>query len=279
MSYQTMHGSMIKVSGSENITMLNGKASGLSKPVRMKRMENVGIPLGGGETLSEAIARRMIQLFTRGEYKPGDRLPPESELARQFRVGRGAVREALKALSIIGIVRVERGKGSFIRERQEFLVRPISMGFELEIDPQALVGARKLIEVEIAGLAAQRATPEQVEFIESFLLRMEETMDSDRIDDYLGADVAFHFAIATAAGNPILGQFLTLLRNLMREWIISSLGQAEAAQEAIAHHRKIIESIRAHDMAGARKAMDKHLDAMGKRLMCSGTFPWKLSQG
>lgn len=238
-------------------------------------MDNVGIPLGGGETLSEAIARRMIRLFTHGDYKPGDRLPAESELARQFHVGRGAVREALKALSVVGIVRVERGKGSFIRERQEFLVRPISMGFEPEIEPRSLVEARKLIEVEIAGLAAQRATPEQIDFIESFLKRMQETMDPAQNDDYLRADVDFHFAIATAAGNPILGQFLTLLRNLMREWILSSLGQPQAAQEAVTHHRKILEAIRARNAAAARKAMETHLDAMGKRLLQSDVFSLK----
>jgi GntR family transcriptional regulator, transcriptional repressor for pyruvate dehydrogenase complex len=243
-----------------------------------EKMGNVGIPLGGGETLSEAIARRMIRLFTRGDYKPGDRLPAESELARQFHVGRGAVREALKALSIIGVVRVERGKGSFIRERQEFLVRPISMGLEPEVEPQSLVAARKLIEVEIAALAAERATPQQIEFIESFLHRMEQTIVSEQDDEYLRADVDFHFAIATAAGNPILGQFLTLLRNLMREWILRSLHQPEAAQEAVAHHRKIVDSIRAHEPAKARKAMETHLDEMGKRLLRSNSFPFKSSQ-
>jgi GntR family transcriptional repressor for pyruvate dehydrogenase complex len=241
----------------------------------MRNMDNVGIPLGRGETLSEAIARRMIRLFTRGDYKPGDRLPAEAELARQFHVGRGAVREALKALSVVGIVRVERGKGSFIRERQEFLVRPIAMGFEPEVEPRSLVGARKLIEVEIAGLAAERATPDQIDFIESFLHRMEQTMDFEQNDEYLRADVDFHFAIATAAGNPILGQFLTLLRNLMREWILASLAQPEAPKEAVAHHRKILGSIRAHDVAGARMAMETHIDAMGKRLMRLDTFPWK----
>lgn len=241
-------------------------------------MRKVGIPLGGGETLSEAIARRMIRLFTAGDYKPGERLPAEGELARQFHVGRGAVREALKALSVVGIVRVERGKGSFIRERQEFLVRPISMGFETGIEPKSLVEARKLIELEIAGLAAERATADQVDFIEFFLHRMEETMEPVQQDEYLQADVDFHFAIATAAGNPILGQFLTLLRNLMRQWILSSLGQPLAAQEAVAHHRRILDAIRAHKVAAARNAMQIHLDAMGKRLMRSEGFTVKPSQ-
>ena len=143
---------------------------------------------------------------------------------------------------------------------------PFPWSFEPEIEPRSLVEARKLIEVEIAGLAAQRATPEQFEFIESFLHRMEQTMDPAQIDEYLRADVDFHFAIATAAGNPILGQFLTLLRNLMREWILRALAQPEASEEAVAQHRKIFDAIRTHNVAAARKAMETHLDTTGKRL-------------
>src|SRR5579872_1148715 len=92
--------------------MTNRTSPFSQKPTADEKMDNVGIPLGGGETLSEAIARRMIRLFTRGDYKPGERLPAEAELARQFRVGRGAVREALKALSIIGLSgsSAERGR-------------------------------------------------------------------------------------------------------------------------------------------------------------------------
>jgi GntR family transcriptional repressor for pyruvate dehydrogenase complex len=78
-------------------------------------MAQIGIPIRSGATLAEAIASRMIRLFTQGSYRPGDRLPPETELARQFNVGRGALREAFQALAVIGLVKVERGKGTFIR--------------------------------------------------------------------------------------------------------------------------------------------------------------------
>jgi GntR family transcriptional regulator, transcriptional repressor for pyruvate dehydrogenase complex len=231
-----------------------------------KDATKVGIPLGSRETLTEAIARRMIQLVTQGEYSPGDRLPSEFELARQFEVGRGAVREALRALSVVGLIRVERGKGTFIRERSDFLVRPILLGFDAAIDPRSLVEARKLIEVELAGRAAERGNSEQIHAIQACLDRMAATMSGPQLEEYLQADVDFHFAIANAAGNDILGQFLTLIRNLMRQWILTSLRDSDAAAMAFRHHQQIFNAIQARRPLAAKKAMAEHLNAMGKKL-------------
>ena len=88
-----------------------------------------------------------------GKYKAADRLPSGPELCRLFRVGRGAVREALKALAMRGMVRVERG--TFVGKRSEFLVAPLRLGLMAGAELQSLIEARQLIEVELAGLAAR----------------------------------------------------------------------------------------------------------------------------
>jgi GntR family transcriptional regulator, transcriptional repressor for pyruvate dehydrogenase complex len=234
--------------------------------VPVKEAPKVGIPLGSRETLTEAIAKRLIQLVTQGNYASGDRLPSEFEIARQFEVGRGTVREALRALSVVGLIRVERGKGTFIRDRADFLVRPILLGFDAGIEPRALIEARKLIEVELAGRAAERGNSEQIQGIQSCLERMAVTMNSRQIEDYLQADVDFHFAIANAADNPILAQFMTLIRNLMRQWILTSLRDSDTAATAYQHHRQIFDAIRSRRPVAAKKAMAIHLNAMGRRL-------------
>ncbi len=244
-------------------------------PAARENVSQLGTPLGGRETLPEAIARRMIRLLTQGDYKSGDPLPSELELARQFKVGRGAVREALKALSVIGLVRVERGRGTFVRERSDFLVRPISMGFHAGIEPQSLVEARMLIEVELAGLAASRANASQIQSLESHLDRMKKTDPGQAAGQYLQADMDFHFTIASAARNLILSQFLTLIRNLMSEWIVVSLSRPGVASEAIQHHQQILNAIRDRKPTGARKAMTDHLNAMGKRLILANNFSTK----
>jgi GntR family transcriptional repressor for pyruvate dehydrogenase complex len=217
----------------------------------------------------------MIRLFMQGDHKPGDRLPAEIELARQFNVGRGAVREALKALSIVGLVKVERGRGTFVRERSDFLVRPISMGLEADIDIHFLVEARKLIEVEVAGLAAERANPDHIEPIEESLQRMKRAMEAGEVIEFLRADMDFHFGIVNATGNPILGQFLTLIRNMMREWILVLLSKRDVALEAFQQHQHILDAIRKREPSAARKAMDLHLVAMGRHLVLANRFPAK----
>jgi GntR family transcriptional repressor for pyruvate dehydrogenase complex len=126
------------------------------------------------------------------------------------------------------------------------------MGLGADIDPHSLVEARKLIEVELAGLAAERATSVQIESIVSCLHRTQQTMEPDQAEELLQADVDFHFEVANASSNPILGQFLTLIRKLMREWILVSLSSPDAAIEAFQHHQQIVDAIRERERRGKR---------------------------
>jgi GntR family transcriptional repressor for pyruvate dehydrogenase complex len=230
----------------------------------------VGIPVGGRETLLDSVVKRLIQLLMDNHYKAGDQLPSEHELASQFNVGRGTIREAIKALAIVGFLRAERGKGTFVAERSEFLVGPISLGFNSPNNLESLIDTRMLMEVHMTQLAARRADHNAILELESHVAAMEKSSQSGNSDEYLRADVAFHFAIADAAHNLLLSQFLTLIRNLMREWVSRSLGVTGVAEEALKQHREILEAIREHDEAAAGAAMARHLEAMGKRLMVAG---------
>jgi len=224
-------------------------------------------PVGSSETLTEAIAGQLIQLVMNGRYRSGERLPSEFELAKKFKAGRGAVREALKALSIVGLVCVKRGKGTFVSGRESFLTRPLSMGVKAVTGLHRLIEARKLIEVELAGLAAERASADKVQSMEALLIRMQESTKPEQSAEFLEADMDFHFSIAAAADNFILSQFITLIRNLMHEWISESLSLPGVAEEALEHHRRIFAAIRSHKAVMARKAMERHVTVMGDRLL------------
>ena len=225
------------------------------------------MPVGRSRTLTEAIAGQLIQLIMNGQYETGERLPSEFELARKFKAGRGAVREALKALSIIGLVRVRRGKGTFVGRRESFLTHPLSMGVNAETGLQRLIEARKLIEVELAGLAGERASADQIQYIEPNLIQMRESAKAGRYEEYLEADMGFHFGIAAAADNFILCQFITLIRNLMLQWISESLSLPGVAEEALRQHSRIFAAIKSHKPAAAREAMERHLLVMGDRFL------------
>ena len=226
----------------------------------------VGFPIGGGATLLKTIAGRMIRLVMQNHYKHGDQLPSELELARQFNVGRGTIREALKALSVVGLVRVERGKGTYVADRSDFLVGPISLGFEADVQLSSLIDARRLIEVELAGLAAKLADPNSIGVMQDHLENMRKHAALGHHEEFLTADLGFHFAVADAAGNALLAQFLTLIRNLMAQWMSKTSKKPGVAEEACNQHGSVFEAIRAHKPFEARAAMTRHLKTMGRHL-------------
>jgi GntR family transcriptional repressor for pyruvate dehydrogenase complex len=141
------------------------------------------------------------------------------------------------------------------------------MGVRADVELHRLVEARKLIEVELAGLAAERATADQIQSMETFLIRMKESTKAEQAEQYLDADVGFHFRVAAAADNYILSQFITLTRNLMHQWISESLSVPGTAEDALAQHRRIFAAIRSHKPALARKAMKSHLTSMADRFL------------
>lgn len=222
--------------------------------------------IGKRESVPEAIANQLIQLIMDGKYRAGERLPSEPELCRLFKVGRGAVREALKALAVTGLVRIERGRGTFVGKRSGFLVAPLKLGLKAAAEMRSLIEARQLIEVELAGLAAERHTSEHIQSMQSCMDRMARCTGAER-DPFLEADVEFHFVIAQAAGNPILTQCLTLIRSLLHEWISLTWSKLGVTDDSLGEHGAILEGIRRGDPAAARNAMVLHLEASKQRLI------------
>jgi GntR family transcriptional repressor for pyruvate dehydrogenase complex len=234
-------------------------------------------PVGRQVTIPEAIAGQLIRLIMNGNYPPGSRLSTEQQLAEQFRTGRGAVREALKALTIVGLLRVERGKGTFVEDRSSFLVRPILLGLKADTEIQSLIEARELIEVELVGLAAERREVRELQSIKACLDRMVNHTSVEERNQFLEADVGFHFAIAQAAHNPILCQSLTLIRNLTQEWLSFTLLEPGVAAEALTEHQQIFDAIRTRKSAAARKIMLRHLAISAKRLLAAKEAQQKAS--
>jgi GntR family transcriptional regulator, transcriptional repressor for pyruvate dehydrogenase complex len=215
-------------------------------------------------TLTADIYRKLVSHIIRGVWKPGDRIPPERELGQQLGVGRASLREALKALEIMGMIETRLGDGTYVCQRSEFLSRPllwaITSSYETEV--HELVEARKLIETEMAGFAAERATAEDLKQIGIHLDRMECTVDSP--DDFLQSDIEFHLAIGQAAHNSILMNALHLIRNLLQEWIGITLHIEGVAKKALEHHKSIFFAIAKKNGPAARTAMTNHLEEMAR---------------
>jgi GntR family transcriptional repressor for pyruvate dehydrogenase complex len=218
-------------------------------------------------TLTADIYRKMVTHLIRGDWSPGERIPPERELCLQLGVGRASLREALKALEIMGMIETRLGDGTYVCQRSEFLSRPLlwAITSSSEAEAQELVEARKLIEIELAGLAAERATPADLKEIGVHLDQME--ISTGDVDQFQRADIAFHLAVAQASHNNILMNALLLIRNLLQNWIGSTLRIAGVAEKALQQHQRIFLAIAKKNPVAARSAMQCHLQEMATFLL------------
>jgi GntR family transcriptional repressor for pyruvate dehydrogenase complex len=215
-------------------------------------------------TLTADIYRKLVSHIIRGVWKPGTRIPAERQLGQQLGVGRASLREALKALEIMGLIETRLGDGTYVCQRSEFLSKPLlwAITSSSETEVYELVEARKLIETELAGLAAERASADDLKEIGKHLDRMERSPQSP--SELLGADIEFHLAIGEAAHNSILMNALNLIRNLLQEWIGRTLQEPGVYTRALEHHKAIFFAVAKKNVPAARAAMLAHLEEMAR---------------
>jgi GntR family transcriptional regulator, transcriptional repressor for pyruvate dehydrogenase complex len=223
------------------------------------------LPVEAREPVSAEIARKLLDYLLSGVLLPGDRLPSERELSRTFGVGRSAVRDALKPLTLLGIIDVRQGDGTFLRATEsELLPKAVEWGLLLgERRALDLVEARRHIEVTLATLAAQRRSEDDLRELRRLLRQMEEA-GSD--DEFIDADMAFHLRLAEAAGNSVLSGILTNIRSLIQVWITRVTYAADSVTPSYQEHVPVMEAVEARDPAAAAAAMAAHLDSAGAKL-------------
>lgn len=225
------------------------------------------VPIG---TAVSTVAKRLLDLFTSGAVPAGARLPPERELAQSLNIGRSAVREALAALEILGVVDVRPGSGTYLRGSvSELLPETLNWGLMLgEPRTRELIAVRGRLEVFAAELAASRVDDDVLARLAGYLETMRDSGD-DRVK-FIEADVKFHVEIARTAGNEVLAGLLQSIRSLLRVWVERGLHSDADAEAALAEHTAVYEALAARDGAAASAAMEAHMTTAGARL--SGTL-------
>ncbi len=206
--------------------------------------------------LYRQIADQIAHLIESGEFLPGTRLPAERELASSLGVSRASVREAIISLEIGGLVEVRVGTGIFVTAP----VRQSAAAHDAGPGPFELLQARKLIEGEIAAVAASKATPEDLATLRECVARMEAHVDDFAVRE--ASDRDFHLQIARATGNGSLELVVEGLWDQRAElWgrMQSHFHTNELAHKTIRDHAAIFGAIAARDAEGARAAMHRHL--------------------
>ena len=216
--------------------------------------------------LYRQIADQIRTLIRSKEFPAGARLPPERDLARQLGVSRPSVREALIALEVEGLVDVRIGSGIYVLgpRRDGEPGSPVQSA----LGPFELLRARWIIEGECAAWAAKAAKRPQIGAIEDALQQMQSVKDKEKRQPLAG-DRLFHLRIAEATGN---GALVAVVKMLWEERMGPLFTRLEHHYDnprlwtsAIAEHRLILDAIARHDAAGARAAMQHHLDRAYRR--------------
>jgi DNA-binding FadR family transcriptional regulator len=207
--------------------------------------------------LYRVVASRIQQLIKDEDIQPGSRLPAERELAAKLEVSRASLREALIALELGGVVEVRGGSGVYVSE----LVEPPAEMPEVGPGPFEVLAARRLIESEVAAIAAKVATDSAVDAILKAVMEMERHHEDRTSNEQ--ADRNFHLAIARATGNTALVgviEYLWNQRGTLWHKLKEHFQTEELRQQTLLDHRNILTAIASHDVAGAKAAMRNHLD-------------------
>ena len=214
----------------------------------------------------EAVVLQIQALIAQGKLLPGEKLPPERELAERFGVGRNSVREAVRQLELLGLVEVRQGEGTFIsRATIDNVIAPfVSVLVQNPNLYGEILDFRKMLEPKIAALAAERATPENIAKMEELILRFEKYVASSdsRLSATIEDDGVFHYVIAEATQNRLIVRVVSAVMDLLKEFL-GQLSEAGYHSDTFVEiHRSILEAIKARDVRGSRLAMEKHMEVL-----------------
>ena len=214
--------------------------------------------------------RVLIGEIAAGRYGEGDLLPKASDIAERFDVSHGVVRECLRGLEERRLVEVRHGHGAIVRAEDDWDRFDQDVLAALIGGPRAAgvlreyLECRRILEVEAAGLAAERATPAALEWLARAYDRMRLTAEGARDNPageqlYHEADVAFHRAVVSAAGNPVLGRMTEPIHRALSTTLGALARPRMRFERGLPEHERILEAIRAQEPAEARQAMRAHL--------------------
>lgn len=208
--------------------------------------------------LPELISEEIEKMVVRQEFKPGDRLPSENELAQRLGVGRSTVREAIKALVSRNILEVHRGSGTFVCEQTGLVQDPLGLRFQpdkkrLGLD---LCEVRLMIEPEIAALAAQKATEEEILQMQELCEAIEEKVR--RNENYGQLDQQLHTLWAECSRNSIMPNLVPIFNQAIPLFI--DITRRTLQIQSLQTHQAVVAAIRARDPEAARRAMHAHLE-------------------
>jgi GntR family transcriptional repressor for pyruvate dehydrogenase complex len=219
------------------------------------------------QSIPDSVSKQIQQLIAKRKLKAGDKLPSQRDLAEQLGVGRPAIREALKRLEAMGIVKVQHGKSSTIEKVDlSTIMGNVSNLLELApIDVLQLLEAKEIVEFKCSELASQRATEKDLTEMKGYLEEMEKNKKNPKV--HAEADYLFHFTIVKAADNPFIIEIMKVLGKMIEKAIEETAIEDDliGRERAMRYHRSLYRAIRQKDGKKAAEVLHKHsLESRGR---------------
>ncbi len=208
----------------------------------------------------EDIVKQIRTLIEKGKLKRGDQLPTERELSETFKVSRATVREAIFSLETMKLVDRRQGDGTYvIASSEEALVQPLAASlFHEKDDLIDIFSLRKIIEPEVAQLASENATPEEIGELEKILKEQETEVTNS--ENPIQTDTHFHHLLARMAKNRVLERLMLALVDLLGKTRETYLQSEERELKSLRGHQDILTAVKNGNGTAARQAMRKHLE-------------------
>lgn len=216
-------------------------------------------------SISEEIAKQIMDLISNGDLKPGEHLPSERELCINFGASRSSLREALRCLSIVGVLNARVGEGTSVAvDGGKFLRKIIEWRLITERhDIENLLEVRIALEGVSAAKTALHATPEEIEKLRKILAKMKKTIGDEKA--YAALDLEFHVMLANVSGNILISDLISLIRSQLVKGLHKVLILPHAIPLTHKEHTAIFDAIERRDADSAREAMHVHLEGHLRR--------------
>lgn len=217
------------------------------------------------KSLVDVVADELLDRIVAGEFPPGSGVPGELELSARHEVSRMTVREAMKTLVARRILRVERGRGTFVNPLNQWSSLEAVLRFASEGQDDAavaiqLIELRRMLETGAAEIAAGRIADEELVEMDEQLALMRAAHEANDVDRFVAADLAFHDLILHASGNVFVAVLFEPLTRILASRRAQTSKVVQIQINALAEHANIMDAMRSHDAERARLAMDRHME-------------------
>lgn len=220
--------------------------------------------MDGSGRRAQAVAEQLKALVREGVKKPGDKLPNELDLCREFSVSRPTLREAVKYLLSQGILEIRRGKGTYVAALPGVPQDPLGLDFLTDPDLRlSLIEARLIIEPGVAGLAARNTSEADIAAIGKSVKDMEEIVYEGKLG--LNAELDFHRSVAEATKNPVIVRLVPVIVDSIIKTYKETPRSSADHRFALEEHRRIFEAIESRNPEEAFARMRAHLEASYER--------------